>query len=100
MGAATDHNKEALNKKAGDDSRALTSVPLLGREVTDKEREPPKENPLADVATTAEVIITGILSIDESKERLADSADKSPYFFYSALLSLETDPLPQLMEEE
>ena len=57
-------NKENVpNKKAGADARSLASAPLLGSDITDKERETLRDNPLTAVADLLEAITAGIVSL-------------------------------------
>ena len=75
-GGAAD-NKAAPNKKAGTDARALTSTPLLVRDITDEEGADPKDNPLMAVVAPEEVISAGDVAAEAPKEKSSASADKA-----------------------
>ena len=74
------HDKEAApNEKDGTDAGALTSTPLLGKDITDEEGADPKENPLTAVAAPAEAITAGAVAAEAPKEKSSASADKASY---------------------
>ena len=64
---ATDDKDSSPNKKAGADSRAVASAPLLGSYIKDTEGGSPKENPFTVVSASVEAITAGVVYADASE---------------------------------
>ena len=94
-------NKENVpNKKAGADARSLASAPLLGSDITDKERETLRDNPLTAVADLLEAITAGIVTVEAPKETFAAGVEEASSSLSSTPLSPKKKTVPQLMAEE
>ena len=65
----------------------------------DEEGASLKENLLTAVAAPTEVISAGIVAADRPKEKAAEGADETSYFFSSTPWSQETNSVPSLMAE-
>ena len=86
------------NEKAGTDAGDLAALPLLGKNITDKEGEAPKKKYLAAVAAPAEAITAGVVATDAPK-KTASVADEAFSFFSSINFSPETETVPPCMAE-